>query len=267
MARAVAVCGLVLLALAPGVAAHDTWLLPTRFAVEAGGSCRLEMTSGMAFPALDSAIRPDRVTRAALRLNGSIAAIRDLHPGRRALELSARPLGEGVAALWVELAPKALELSEAQVEEYLQEIGMAGTIGPKWRNLPSPKRWRETYRKHAKTFVRVGAAKGDASWSEPVGMALELVPEADPTSLAAGAILPIRLLRNGEPLAGLAVAVDRGGPNCRTFQTTDAEGRARLTLDLAGKWLLTATDLRQSASGSGWESDFTTLTLEVGPGR
>jgi hypothetical protein len=36
-------------------------------------------------------------------------------------------------------------------------------------------------------------------------------------------------------------------------------------LDRAGPWLFAATELREK--GSDWESDFTTLTVVVTPGR
>ena len=48
------------------------------------------------------------------------------------------------------------------------------------------------------------------------------------------------------------------------FQTTDAEGRATFRLTKAGKYMLRATDLRPSTQTDlEWESDFTTLTIEV----
>jgi twitching motility protein PilT len=55
--------------------------------------------------------------------------------------------------------------------------------------------------KHAKTYVRVGR-RADSSWSEPLGLGLEIVPTADPTSLRAGSPLQVRLLKDGQPLAG-----------------------------------------------------------------
>src|SRR5204863_8823967 len=52
------------------VFAHDTWIVPDRFAAKRGQPITLDMTSGMGFPALDYAIKPDRVGRAFARLGG-----------------------------------------------------------------------------------------------------------------------------------------------------------------------------------------------------
>jgi uncharacterized GH25 family protein len=126
--------------------------------------------------------------------------------------------------------------------------------------------WREGYVKLAKTDVRVGKPH-DRSWAEPVGLALEMVPEAAPTLLTVGDTLPLRLLRNGAPIAGLAVGAVASGTKA-SIHRTDADGRVTVTVDKAGPWLLRATAIRRASGGeSGWESVFTTLTLDVpGPG-
>ena len=77
------------------------------------------------------------------------------------------------------------------------------------------KPWREIYSKHTKAFIRVGRPKADRSWSEPVGMALEIVPEKDPTTLRAGDEFPVRVLRNGAPLADFSLGIVREGPSNR----------------------------------------------------
>jgi uncharacterized GH25 family protein len=250
----------VTLVVAPWALAHDTWVRPVAGAVPGGATLRLELTSGMAFPALESPIRPERLARAEFRLGGATHPLPVVKSGKQALALSATPAASGVATVAIALAPRRLELDEAHVAEYLEEIGLAATIGPEWRARPMPRRWRETYRKLAKTFVRVGDASGDRSGLEPVGLPLELVPESDPTTLLAGTTLSIRLLKAGAPLAGIAVAAV--GPGGRTLVTTDAAGRATFSLALPGPWLFAATELRPAAGGD-WESDFSTMVVAV----
>lgn len=244
--------------------AHDTWLAPPEAEVPAGAAVRLQLTSGMRFPALESAIRPERLKRAGLRVAGRAGTLVS-RPGRNALDLTAIPAGRGVAVAWVELHPRGLELAPAQVTEYLEEIGEAERIGPRWAQRPGPKRWRETYRKQAKAVFRVGTPEaGDESWREPVGLALEIVPESDPGTLAAAGVLAVRVLKEGEPFPDFALAAVRAAGK-RTLRRTDAEGRVSFVLDRSGPWLLAGTDLRPAKDG-GWESDFTTLTLIVPDG-
>jgi len=243
------------------VAAHDTWLSGPATAMP-GAPVPFQLTSGGAFPAPDHAIEASRIAKSLCRVDGQEAPLRAGARMRQALRLRARDLPAGVAACGVALHPRTLDLDPAEVEHYLEEIGASGTIGPRWKALPSPRKWRETYVKHAKAFTRVGT-KENASWTEPLGLGLEIVPVADPTRLRAGATLAVRLLKGGRPLAGLALRAAHAGQPA-AFVTTGADGQASFVLDAPGPWLIAGTELRPSAARpSEWESDFTTLHLDV----
>ena len=248
------------------VAAHDTWLQPRRTSVLPGTIAQLDLTSGDKFATFDTAIKPDRVENARVRLNGKTSDIRPGSPEKKSLELRA-PLSEaGVAAVWLSLTPKSIELNRKQVQHYLDEIDAPALLTQAWYagKGKAAKPWREIYSKHTKTFVRVGRPKADRSWSEPVGMPLEIVPEKDPTALRAGDDFPVRVLRNGAPLADFSLGILREGKTNRAFKKTDAAGRAVFKVVRAGKWLLRGTDLRSSSKpATDWESDFTTLSFEV----
>jgi uncharacterized GH25 family protein len=248
-------------ALAAPAIAHDTWIAPESFRVAPGGSLVVVLTSGMAYPHLDHPPEAARLSEAKLRLLGQTADIPERERGEHALRLTAPARAAGLATLWIATKPVALTLEAAEVEEYLREIGATETAGKLWRQRRHPRSWRETYRKHAKTFVQVGSAS-DASWAEPAGLELEIVPEADPFALRAPARLTVRVLKRGRPLPGFAVATAAQGSE-RRLVTTDAEGRAGVVLDRPGAWLLAGTEIRPK--GEAWESDFTTLTLEVRP--
>lgn len=252
------------LVLAGPALAHDTWLLARSTSVQPGSSVTLDLTSGMAFPANETAIKPERVGRAGLRLAGETTELNDRRSAASSLQLTVKPSKPGIAALWVALAPNSIELKPDQVKEYLEEVGASDAVRRAWAEAPEPRRWREVYVKHTKTYVRVGQLEADRSWAEPVGLGLEIVPEKDPTTLRPGDDLPIRVLRGGQPLAAFSVAIVREGESKGTMKTTDAEGRATFKLTKAGRWLLRATDVRRSAKPEAdWESDFTTLTLDA----
>jgi hypothetical protein len=255
---------LVLLGIAAAlpVLAHDTWLLPARASVPPGTEVALDLTSSMAFPALDYAIKADRVGRALCRLAGKTTPIATRKTGPHSLQLRAKLAAPGVATLAVVLAPKSIDLKPAEVAEYLDEIGASAAIREAWAGMKEPKRWHEVYTKHAKTFVRVGEPASDRSWAEPLGLGLEIVPEKDPTTLAAGDELPVRILRKGTPLPGFPVGLVHQGDAKGGLKTTDAEGRVVFRLDRPGRWLLRGTDLRQASGAGSWESDFTTLVVE-----
>ena len=255
---------LLALALAVPALAHDTWLLARSPSVQPGTSVVLDLTSGMAFPENETAIKPDRVARAGVRVAGSTSDLKDGRSAAKSLQFTARLSKPGIAVAWVELATKSIDLKPDQVKEYLDEIGASETVRRAWQEMPEPRRWRELYAKHAKAYVRVGQPGGDRSWAEPVGMGLEIVPEKDPTSLRPGEELPVRVLRQGQPLPSFAVGLVRQGAHHGILKTTNGQGRVSFPIAKTGRWLLRATDVRRSTTTEAdWESDFATLTFEV----
>jgi uncharacterized GH25 family protein len=244
--------------------AHDTWLLAESAITQPGTTVALDLTSGMEFPALDHAIEVDRIDRALYRLAGKTLTLKDRESQAGSLRFSAHLLDRGVASLWVALKPRAIELTHEQVGHYLEEIGAAEEIRREWAAAEESKRWTEIYEKHAKTFVRVGEVGQDESWAEPVGMALEFVPQKDPTTLVVGDELAVRLLEEGRPVPNVQVGIVHEGNAQSEVRRTDAEGRTSIRLHRPGRWLLRATVLRKSANNEmDWKSDFATLTFEV----
>jgi uncharacterized GH25 family protein len=217
----------------------------------------------MAFPANEVGVKPDRLARASSRLGETVSDLIRETAGEKALRLKARFSKPGIAAVWVESKPRALELKPGEVKEYLEEIGAWDSIGHKWE-FEGKGKWRESYTKHAKTYVRVGRAERDGSWDRPVGMDLELVPESDPTQHTVGKEFPVRLLENGQPVSDAAIGLVASNAKSGSLSKTDSEGRIRLRFDRGGWWLIRATVLKPSSKPNlDWESRFTTLTVFV----
>lgn len=251
-------------------AAHDTWLLALRPVVPPGAELLLDLTSGMRFPANETAIRPERVALARVRVGGATDTLLTPAVQAHALRFRAPLRRAGVAVLWLELRPRDLALAPAQVDEYLAEIGAPDSVRRAYLAQPvapgGARRWRERYTKHAKAIVRVAspqrpAPAADSSWREPVGAALELVPDVDPTALRAGDTLRVRLLRAGAPAPFASVGFAGPAAGRPQLGRTDAAGRASFHLPRPGRWLLRATALRRAATPElDWESEFATMT-------
>jgi uncharacterized protein DUF4198 len=239
---------------------HDTWLLPSRATVPVGDPLMLEMTSAMRFPEPEVPVKPERIARSGLRLGGATLPLTPQKGGSKALKLSATPRLEGLATVWAESLPRDIDMKPAQVDHYLAEAG-ATEVRDQWAKAGRGP-WHETYVKYAKSFVTVGASREDRSWAEPVGMALEIVPEVDPARLSSGQRLAVRVLEDGKPAAGLSVAAATTGGAIVSTEVTDADGRASFVLGRSGPWLIKAIRIRAAEPGS-WRSRFTTLTLDV----
>ena len=92
-----------------------------------------------------------------------------------------------MATVWLDLKPKDITLDDGQVAEYLDEIGATDELRSEWAVRKGRVPWKETYTKHAKSFVAVRGGDGDdRSWAEGVGSALEIVPATSPFAVEVG---------------------------------------------------------------------------------
>ncbi len=256
------VIGIALLALAVATAAvaHDTW-------INAGDVSRstvtFEISSGMNFPELDAAPATDRIRAAGWRLGGKTGRFDNFGEKMSSLEMSVDFDGQGTAVAWVAFKPKEIDLDADEVAEYLDEIGASERLRRTWESMGADATWHETYTKYAKTFVAVGDAGEDPSCIPPLGTAVELVPVRDPTTIAEGDSLVIRVLRNGYGSEGQAVVALCGDSGERTIKYANKSGHVSFMIDAGGPWLFSATELRLQTDGT-WTSDFTTMSVTIG---
>ena len=253
--------------------AHDTWIWPVQRTVQPGVTMNFEMTSSDTFPLPDSAIRPERIAKSACRQDGMQFQLTPVPPAKvvgvqpKLLALTALPPREGSVICWSQLYAKILDLDLKKVEIYLNDIDASAEIRAAWESTPKPKRWIESYTKNSKVIIPVAAKTTAASKvAPPVGLALEFVPEVDLSTGVFEKTLPVLVLRDGKPLAGLSVALtsERGILTKRV--RTDKAGRAIFDAPTEGRWMLSATDLRLvNKTKSIWESQFSTLVFEVLP--
>lgn len=249
--------------------AHETWILPAFARVESPRIIALAITSGMVFPHSVTAIPAERLNQSGIRIGKQNAG--QLQPrGEMGSNLLAsadlnRP---GIACVWLALPELPVDLTPELVQVYFDEIQADPEVRRAWAARKSDL-WQERYEKFAKAIVRVGEVDpSDRSWAAPIGGALEIVPESDPTTMTPGAAFTVRVLKSGRPLAGLMLAAQEKGK--RDWQRTDLRGRATFQLTGNGPWLIHGTQLRPAdSSGTQWRSWFTTLTIarQGVPGR
>lgn len=253
--------------------AHDTWIWPVQRTVQPGVTLNLEMTSSDIFPLVDSAIRPERIAKSSCRQGETRFALTAIPPVKtdkaenKMLALTAVPPHSGAVTCWSQLYPKILDLAINKVDGYLNDIDASAETRAAWANSPKPKRWIESYTKNSKVIIpAAGATAGTTPNLSPVGLALEFVPEIDLSSGVIATSLPIMVLRDGKPLAGLSVALTSERSVLVKRVRSDKDGRVVFDAPGEGRWMLSATDLRvTNAARSIWGSHFTTLVFEVLP--
>ena len=230
--------------------AHETWIMPATFAAKVGEEVRLDVSTGMAFPTFDTAVRAERISQANYRLGKERGELKSFKAQDKSLAITQSFSKTGVAAVWLDLKPRDIELSDEKVAEYLDEIGATAELRKTWAAQKGRIAWKETYTKHAKTFLVVGKSGEDQSWKTPVEMKLEIVPISDPFSAVVGKDFTVRLLADGKPLAGAPIGLMNKSMKGRAFETTDSDGKATFTLRHSGEALLFAVHLRLRRMGN-----------------
>lgn len=258
-----------------GLAAHEFWVTALQWEVAPGRRLTILANVGSVFPAADSFTTPDRVASARLVGPGSDTAIPP--PYRREGDsLAADIAAPSVPATYVgvfAIKPRTGEKSGAVFEEHLKHQGLRQAAGERAARGETAKAVRERYSRYGKTLITVGPGGDRSAATRALGLKIELVPLVDPTSLAAGSRLRVRLLFDGKPLPGaLAGAIYAGAKappdSWPLTATTDARGEAEFLLEHRGPWLVRAvtTERRENESGpdaADWETYWASLTFRL----
>jgi hypothetical protein len=247
--------------------AHDLYLLPDHFFVDAGMLLRVALNDGDSFPVSEVSPIIERVRDMQIVSLTSKWDVIGLHVAGNSVEgtvqISPR---DGVIAT-ARTIPHAFELPAVDFEKYLKEEGLLDVIA--WRrahgqsNVPG----RERYSKYAKALLANG--RENEFHTHPVGFSLEFVPEKSPYGLDKGAGMPLRLLYKGMPARNVQVesswATPDGEANSRIVGRTDAEGRIVVPLGKSGKWRIHAVkmDRCNDTKVADWESSWASLTFQV----
>ena len=168
--------------------------------------------------------------------------------------------------LWIVLRSGYFDLVYDKPGEFATFLAFEGITAL----VPPDQRGRvpvtETYSRGAKSLLAVGKPEPGSAPDRAFGLPLELVAETDPYSGKTGEF-KVKLLYQGQPLAGTQVtAFNKAVPGKRLAEVrTDASGRAQLTLDRKGVWLVNAVHLipAQKKSGAQWETLWASLTFEI----
>lgn len=250
----------VLLLLGGRVEAHDTWFAPAHAAGEAEApGLRLELGTGTRFPLREFPQSAASVARMGCAGPGGQAVpLRIESEAPKWLSMVADGTAGSVQACWAELHPVDIELAPGIVEIYLRDIHAPAPVRQAWSELQRRGvRWHETYRKSAR--IQFGDSRAGR---EPAGLPLEIVVEGE-QPVRAGQPVPVRVLRDGKPLASFPIEFVSERSPVGIWRQTDDAGRASLALPLPGRWLVRGTQLRPA--GDRWESDFVTLAITALP--
>lgn len=233
---------------------HDLYLMPQKFRPAAGEAILISAHTGDSFPMSEQPVDPARLT--------SLPAGEWRMLGK-ATHMTL-PVQAGSQYFGVFTKPRLLEMEPAKFIDYLKEEGLTSQIAA-FKTMTGKS--REMYAKFAKTYVVAGQSTGN--FAKPLGLKIEIVPQADPADLKPGDKLPVQLLFDGKPIADIqleiAISLD---PRVKSVLSiagrTNSDGKLNIVIPTAGKIRLHAVAMNQvKAETHDWESFWASLTFEM----
>jgi uncharacterized GH25 family protein len=237
--------GLLILSNSSFVAAHDFWLQPSEYWISAEALSTMTLQVGHGPFRQRSPIPARRITR--FEAIAPTGAVIDLHEqlrlGQATEDGDFRLKSPGTYVLALQTDDRAqTHLPAIRFNDYLRAEGLTPALEQRARLHHTDADGIERYSRCAKSIVQVGPAdtRSQTQVSKPVGLMLEIVPEANPYGAQRSSSLPIRVIYENRPLAGALVKLTNLQDDASPFEVhvTDQDGRARFTMPASGAWLL-----------------------------
>ncbi len=253
---------LALVSVAGTATAHDTWFEP--LPPTPGGHAVFALGTGTRFANYEFPLGYEYIVASGCRGAGATTAPL-AHVADRPTSVvvrSATPI-HAVAGLtcWAQLTPFEVVVPPDKIEVYLSEIQAGPALRATWaamkaRGLP----WREHYTKSARVEL------GGVGQRTALPMAMDVLLANPRQPIRAGDELGFQVLRDGAPIAELPVELVGSLNGQSLWRKTDAQGRVRISVPVAGRWILRGVDLRvASPAADEWVSWFVTLAFEAMP--
>ncbi len=259
----------VLLVTAPA-SAHDYWLVPETFTPKDGANVPVRIFVGEALKPEQEIAYASKKT-AAVQLVTAKKVVKNFAEPQEGAKpaLAFKMEGPGTAVFRYDRGWSSIVLKADKFTEYLKEEGLEEIIKARAAAGESNADGKERYRRYLKTVVHAGGAPDDTP-TQSLGQVLEIVPLKNPYALKPGAELPVKVLFEEKPLAGLKLtAWHRAGDTLTTVMaTTDKDGKAAFKLSKGGVWIVRGVHMRRVVEknpdpAAEWESFWVSVTFEV----
>jgi hypothetical protein len=258
--------------------AHDTWFERLPAAQASDTRAQLLLGTGNRYPAQESGVDMIYLARQGCHKladskgnSTNTEALSKVRNTDTALLLRAPAQAH---TCWAQLQAFDVTVPADKVASYFREIQAPQALQAAWAAQQAQGLdWTERYTKHARI------ALSTTGMQERTPLAVDMVIESPHSAastasaappgpqLRAGQPVQLRVLRDGQPVVGLAVELQTSSSRFGVWRRTDEQGRAQWPGLPAGSWLARATDLRLASAdashGQRWESDFVTLAFEV----
>lgn len=257
-----------LVALAEPVEAHDFWLQPQRFWVNAGATIPIAILVGHGVNRAPWGVKSDRVLL--LRAIGPNGVVDHL-PVLRSRPVAAIPamrfVGPGTHVVALQSGHATSDLPAVRFNDYLKEEGLTPALTLRARAGKTQAAGREIYSRRAKALVQVGPVGGDQRHvTRPIGLTLEIVPEVSPYAARKTSRFPVRIVYRGRTLPGALVKLTnlRSDEKPVATRISDRDGRAVFDVPRSGLWQFNVVWTRPITGDARGDFDTTFSSLTFG---
>ena len=256
---------LVLILVSSNLFAHDLWLVPQKFRIEAGEILTISANTGMDFPKSLSAVTTDRIDQFVLVGNDKRSDFENFSTVGNSLVVDCTLKKPGTYVVAASLKPREIQLTAKEFNEYLLHDGLPNIYELRKKEGILDTDAIEYYSKYPKTIIQAGDILDDSP-TRPLGLAIEIVPKVNPYSLKLGDDLKVLVLFMGKPLPNLNLAwsYPGRGEEFAGSTKTDKNGEAIVPLLKAGPYVIRLTHMEWVKKQTHeWESYWASLTFEV----
>jgi uncharacterized GH25 family protein len=225
--------------------AHDFWVQPAEYWLQPQIASSITLQVGHGPFRQRSPIPLSRIMRfGAIGPGGVENDLRGtLHLGGGADDGAFTFLQPGAYVLVLETDNHAQShLPAIRFNDYLKVEGLTPALEQRERLHQADRDGSEIYSRQAKAIVQIGPpdANSQIQVTRPLGLPLEIVPEANPYARPQPRALPVRVIYEGQSLEGALVKLTHLESDAAPLeaQLTDRMGRATFVMPTEGSWLL-----------------------------
>ncbi|NRA98822.1 MAG: DUF4198 domain-containing protein [Rhodobacteraceae bacterium] len=247
--------------------AHEFWIDPLDFEVEAGAPVQANLRVGETFKGAAQVYLPHRFRQFETAFDGQVAPVEGRMGDRPPLNVVFQ--GEGlVSVVHVTTDSTVSYRGLEKFGDFVRHKDAEWTLDAhRDAGLPT-ETFKEVYSRYAKSLIAVGEGKGD---DRTFGLETEIVARDNPYTDDLSAGMSVELYYLGEPRRDAQIEVfEKIGEDVRVFTVrTDADGVAQVPVQSGAIYMLDAVVLRTpvpelaEANDAVWESLWANLTFAV----
>lgn len=245
------------------VFAHDFWLEAQPFYTESGKTVDLSVHVGNDFAGESLPNIVNWYTDFSLYQATSKTKVKG--------ELGRDPAGffipeqNGTYAIGYQSTFSYVEIDSDTFNRYLKEEGLDNAIDYRQKYNQTQAEGKENYIRHAKVLVQAGNEFDIDNSALKFGYELEIIPVENPYLKKINDNLDVQILYKNKPIDNiLLIAFTKTNPQQTQRVRSDQNGKATITLNQTGPWLLKAVKiLKLEENKADWQSHWASLTFAV----